>query len=453
MKKLRSLFLFLAAIFAAASAAVDILPRPGKATKDILIFPQLEAHYGDFQNFLHYWKDRPLYVNPAHRYEGNKFVYQTELSNLQHFLQAESYNIAGLTPLGGTMELLFDTAEKYDVKSMIMPGIYLPGIGSSSANKKTIVKVIKRAAASPKSFRINGKVVINSYEAASKKRTPEFVKNFMAEVRQETGDVFLFVADVKIPMQTFYQQHFMGSSRPAPDPVKIRELMEHLQGYLDAADGLYLGFCPRRNVYSMGKEYGFRYDEEYFKMLRPYIMELFSRPQNKGKVLGIISSLGYVNHFTGMINAQEYGSETFRKTFEDAMSMNPDFIVTFEWNEWNENTCFQPSVYKGAGYRRMIRYYQSLIDKSKKLTPLPGDDLSIPNMLFSYRYAYKFGDVMRFEMLNIPDGGAVLGDYKAQIVLKDVDGKVVHTLDEVSIKGDAFRAVTQTLPSEMFAAH
>ena len=152
-------FLLSCAVLASAVSAVNIPARPGKATNDVLIFPQLEAHYGDFQNFLHYWKDRPLYVNPAHRYEGNKFVYQTELSNLQHFLQAESYNIAGLSPLGGTMELLFDTAEKYDVKSKIMPGIYLPGTGSSSANAKTAIKVIKRANASSKSFRINGKVI------------------------------------------------------------------------------------------------------------------------------------------------------------------------------------------------------------------------------------------------------------------------------------------------------
>ena len=32
------------------SGKLQIPSRPGKATKDILIFPQLEAHYGDFQN-------------------------------------------------------------------------------------------------------------------------------------------------------------------------------------------------------------------------------------------------------------------------------------------------------------------------------------------------------------------------------------------------------------------
>ena len=438
------------------SGKLQIPSRPGKATKDILIFPQLEAHYGDFQNFLHYWKDRPLYVNPAHRYEGNKFTFNTEPSELKHIEQCISYNIAGLTPLGGlrTSEAIFDAAEKYDVKNfLIMPAVYLPGISySSSANIKNLCAVLKRAIRSNKVFRHNGKVVVNSYEAASPQRTPAKIKEILDTARKEVGDGFIFVADLKIPLTSFYRKHYLPNP-DRPDPVKVKEFVDMLQSYLDVCGGLYLGIAPRVSSYDQGGEYGTYYDGKFLDFIRPYIFEIYSRPQNKGKLLGVICTLGYVNHFSGMINAQEYGSETFRKSFESCLKLDPDFIVPFEWNEWNENTCFQPSVYKGAGYRRMIRYYQSLIDKSKKLTPLPGDDLSIPNMLFSYRYAYKLGDVMRFEMLNIPDGGAMLGDYKAQIVLKDVDGKVVHTLDEVSIKGDAFRAVTQTLPSEMFAAH
>ncbi|MBR7104321.1 MAG: hypothetical protein IKC65_05210 [Lentisphaeria bacterium] len=443
--------IILAGVFCAfltALGAVEIAQRPGKATKDILIFPQIQQHYGTFQNFLHYWKDRPLFVDPSHRYEGNKFTYTTVPSVLKHIELARSYNVAGLTPLGGSPDQLLDLAAKHKIKNfMVMPGVYLPGIASNSANPAFIHKIIRKAASSPYAFRINGKVVINSYEAASAKRTPAHIKKFLDDARKEVGDVFLFVTDVKIPLSIFHSKY---GTKPSQENIKT--LMAELQKYLDATDGLYIGYCPRKNVYEEGKEYGFRFDEQYFAMLRPYLLELFARPQNKGKVLGIISTLGYVNHFTGMINAQEYGSETFRKTFEGALSLNPDFIIAFEWNEWNENTCFQPSVYKGAGYRRMIRYYQSLFD-GKKLRPLPGDDQRIPNMLFSYRYALKYGDVMRFEMLNIPDGGNAGKSYKARIVLRDINGKVVHSLPETVISGREFKAVTQTLPSEKFAAY
>ena len=101
MRKIAASALAVLAVFTAAAGKLQITPRPGKATKNIQIFPQLEAHYGTFQNFMHYWKDRPLYVNPAHRYKGNEFTFNTEPSELKHIEQCKLYNVAGLTPLGG----------------------------------------------------------------------------------------------------------------------------------------------------------------------------------------------------------------------------------------------------------------------------------------------------------------------------------------------------------------
>ena len=151
-----------------SAPALEIAKRPGKATNEILIFPQLEAHYGTFQNFLHYWKDRPLYVNPAHRYEGNQFTFTTELSVMKQIELAKSYNVAGLSPLGGmsTSQGLFNAAEKNDVKDFrILPAVYLPGITYASAAKPAeLYKVLRRSIASNKVFRINGKgicIVLN----------------------------------------------------------------------------------------------------------------------------------------------------------------------------------------------------------------------------------------------------------------------------------------------------
>ena len=444
-------FLLAAALFAAVTApALEIARRPGKATKDILVFSQWQMQYGTFQNFLHYWKDRPLYVNPAHRYEGNDFDYVTDPSMQKNIELAKSYNIAGLSPLGGirNMGRLMDLAEKTDVQGFkVMPGVYLPGIAySSAATFKTFHAILERAMKSNKVFRINGKVVINSYESASRVLTPERLKTILDGARKAKGDGFLFIADMKIPGQ-YYYRHYDGS-KGNPDPAETKKFVDEMQAYLDVSDGLYLYTIGKKTVGAEGGEYGTCWDQAFFDHVKPLILELFARPRNKGKIMGAVCQLGYVNHFSGMINCQEYGSETFRKNFESVLSLNPDFIVTFEWNEWNENTCFCPSVYKGSGYRRMLRYYQSLID-GKKLVPLPGDDLSVPNLLLSYRYACKLGDVMRFELLNIPDGGPT-GAYKAQITLKDVKGKVVHTFDEVALDGKVMQAVTQTLPSEKF---
>ena len=132
---MKKLFLCAAALLAALTAlSLEIAKRPGKATKDTLIFSEWQMQYGTFQNFLHHWKDRPLYVNPAHRYEGNDFDYVTDPSMQKNIEIAKSYNIAGLSPLGGirNMGRLMDLAEKTDVQGFkVMPAVaghqLLPG--------------------------------------------------------------------------------------------------------------------------------------------------------------------------------------------------------------------------------------------------------------------------------------------------------------------------------------
>jgi hypothetical protein len=433
------------------AGAVEIPDRPGKASKGIAIFPQLQMQYGTFQNFLHFWKDRPLFIDRSHRYKGNNFSYQTEPSVLKDAELVKLYNIAGLTPLGNKrlQKNILDIFTRNKVKGvMIMPGIYPPSWrkGHSSSGIKNFIGTIRLIADSPFAYRINGKAVINSYEAT--KMQPSEWKELLKKARQQTGDKFLFVADMKIPGQRLYRKYKSAVARgKSLEPLR-KAYMDKLQSYLDVCDGIYF--------YGLGKEfdpdgeYGSHLDDQFFKFTRPIILQLMARPQNHGKILGVITQLGYVNHMSGMVNCAEFGSETFRKSFEAALSLNPDFIVPFEWNEWNENTCFIPSVYKGAGYRRIIRYYQSLIDK-KKLQPIPGDKLEIPNMLLSYRYSLKLGEVMRFEFLNIPDGGPAYS-YKAIIRLRSANGNVVYTSPTAEFSGGNFKALSFTVPTENFPA-
>ncbi len=443
-----ALCLFLAAV----SGALEIAERPGKATKEILFFPQQQPQYGFFQNFVHHWFDRPLYLNKSFRYEGNNFVYGTEKSILKHIEIAKSYNVAGLSSLSKPKltNLYYDAAEKYDIKDfMLMASVYLPGGIQLTASQDQVTETIRRAIASPKSFRVNGKVVVNSYESATAKITPEHVKNYLANTRKTVGDKFLFVIDAKMIIQEYYLYYY-DRNRKNPDPAKLKEMLDKIQSYLDVTDGLYIGFIGRKSAYNEGREYGTYFDEEFFRYIKPHILALLNKPQNKGKLFGTSCLIGYMNYFTGMVNPQEYGTESFRKMFEAAISYNPDFIIAFEWNEWNENTCFSPTVYKGETFRRIIRYYQSLYS-GKTLEPVEGDDHTVPNMVLSYRYLLKLGEVMRFEFLNVPDNGGFKGGYTAQLVLKDIDGNILHTFDRVRHDADKFKAVTFTLPSEKFA--
>ena len=75
--------------------AMEIPQRPGKVTKTIAIFPEQQVKYSMFQNFLHYWNDRPLYIDRTHRYPGNKFAYNTDASLFTDMQIARRYGISG----------------------------------------------------------------------------------------------------------------------------------------------------------------------------------------------------------------------------------------------------------------------------------------------------------------------------------------------------------------------
>lgn len=103
------------------------------------------------------------------------------------------------------------------------------------------------------------------------------------------------------------------------------------------------------------------------------------------------------------MNHGEYGTSTLRNIMRRVLKHNPDYVLFFEWNEANENTCFQPTVYSGQTVGRLIKYYSHL-SKGKPFAPYAGEDASIPNLTLSHRATLKPGEVLRFELLNIPDG-------------------------------------------------
>ena len=72
------------------------------------------------------------------------------------------------------------------------------------------------------------------------------------------------------------------------------------------------------------------------------------------------------------------------------MAARPDVILLPEWDEFNENTCFRPTVYGGTTTQRIMRYYEP--DQRVDPTPVPGDDTSIPNLILSARKCVTLGE-------------------------------------------------------------
>jgi len=448
-------FLFAAALIAVLrlAGATDIPRRPGKVTKTIAIFPEQQVKYSTFQNFLHYWNDRPLYIDRTHRYPGNKFAYNTDASLFTDMQIAQRYGISGLCPLSryALVKLVLDAADNhYSPDFSVLPSVYLTTRGyvdkMNDAEKENFFKIIEAALKSKSTWRVNGKAVINSYEAT--RLSPEGLKEVLDEAHKKFGDTFIFSACMMIPCQRLYLR-FTRNGRTLT-PEDIQWYTDTVQSYLDLCGGAY--FYGLGRSFDYDGEYGSRIDAEYFhKFFRPLAWKIMTDPRNKGKLFGILCSLGYVNNFSGRVNAGEYGTETLRESFEECLSLDPDYIVPFEWNEWNENTCFIPTIYKGSSIERLMKYFNSRIT-GKAPAPREGDDLTLPNAVLSYRYQLKLGEILRFELLTIPDGSPSFTG-KAELILKDgATGQVVKTIPLSFCNGE-YKAQTVELATEEFAPY
>lgn len=451
---MRKFFVFMLSGAALLAGAIDIPARKNKVNSTIDVLPQVEPHYGVYQNVLHFWKDRPLFMDRTLRYSGTKYQRMTPESIKSDIRILKRYQIPGFSILPGYnlldgLKMWYNTLDSLpQVPAKLMLAVYTPNQYPGKTNKGNfdyLYEYIKVAINSPKSYRIGGKVVVNSYEATLWK--PEQWKNKNAQLRSKLGDKFLFVADMKIPGQRFYQAY---SKKGKVTQAEINTYVNTLQQYLDACDGIYIYAIGKK--YDFKGEYGSRFDKKFFyDVWRPILWKVMNDPRNKGKLFGVVIQLGYVNHYSGMINCGEYGTETLRESFESALSLNPDFIIPFEWNELNENTCFLPTIYKGNSSETIMRYYQSLIEKRKPV-PRAGDDFSLPNAILSYRYQLKYGEPLRMELLTVPDGSPSFTG-KATIRLKDTNGKTVKTIGPWIVKHGEYQAQTEVLPSESFSDH
>ena len=93
-------------------------------------------------------------------------------------------------------------------------------------------------------------------------------------------------------------------------------------------------------------------------------------------------------------------------------------------DEENENTHFRPTVCNGFSAARILRYFA---DRSvgRALDVLPGDDVTIPNLIVSYRKSLVAGEPIEVEVRNVPDGTFKGVAFDVAFAWCDRDGKVV----------------------------
>lgn len=385
-------------------------------TERTLVFSRSQMKYGLERNYDHVWIDRPLFVNRAYRVPQK---YMTPLPSYKRILEeVVQYDIDGLAFFPETKGRMgiFELHEQAGVEGVGLLPEFLPAYGGKSFEPK--LEILQRALKSPHAPRVNGKLLITSYAAEA--YTPEKWDELLSALRERVGDTFVF-----LPTLT----NVVALSQPfnAGEPItraEIEKAKAHLRRWLDVCDGIYFNYpAAFRNAdHTFNAAF-------YREIFVPVFKSVLSEPAYRNKYLGLSAYKSHMN--ADRTNSlHEDGTRTLRASFEIAMQARPDVIILPEWDEFNENTCFRPTIYGSTSTQRILRYYMSKI-KSKAPTPVPGDDMTMPNLILSTRKIVTLGEDMMIELLNVPD--AAEGDsYVVELELQDEAGNTVHRFDAVT---------------------
>ncbi|MCM8818114.1 MAG: LamG domain-containing protein [Candidatus Omnitrophica bacterium] len=399
------------------------------------VFTRTQAKYGIERNYMGRWTDRPLHLDKLLR--NTKYVlnpYESFLKDMK--MIKDIYDLDGFAFFPETKDrtILYDYVEKADIKDFKLLTEFLP-----SQNIEEKGKILERAKNCPFSFRINDKIVITSYNAHS--LTPKQWDNILEELRSKNVADFVFLPALSLGVR--FIQDFQ--KRIPIDEIDINKEKENLKAYANICDGLYYHWPAAFKTIER------TFDREYYeKFFIPIYKSILSQPEYKNKYFGLSGVLSHSNPSLS-IGIEEDNTKTLRYSFEAAMEAKPDVIVLPEWDEQNENTCIRPTVYNSFSTGRILRYYMSKI-KGKEPTPIPGDDLNIPNLIISYRKIIVLGEKLKIELLNVPDA-SISEKYKVILILKDEKGNTVDKFEPVEFTTSILSDKTYIIPSEKYSKY
>ncbi|NUP99277.1 MAG: hypothetical protein HUU35_05415, partial [Armatimonadetes bacterium] len=399
------------------------------------VFASSQVKYGLYQNYLHRYLDRPLLMDRATRGPG----VLTEASFHKIIGHTRLYGLDGLSILIGTAGMVdrYERALAAADSSGQASFVVMPRLGVSR-DITWLDRTLKAALASPHTFRVGGKVLCGGY--SSDRLPPAEIAAMLKDLRAIHGDTFLFCGEFDRPFGLAFEEHRRQGQVSAATTEQVRAT---LRSYLEVADGLFL--FP-----SMYRTPERRFDADFYRNYTiPVVRGILAEEPYREKYLGAGAVTGYFNFMTGSTLSED-GTKTLRRSFEAAVSASPDFIDLPEWDELNEHTCLEPTITNSFSTQRIIKYYQH-VQSAEPPQPNPGDDLTIPNLVVSYRKALTLGEKLEIELLNVPDGQGQ--PYRVQVALLDPAGQTVCELPAEDLAADVLADVTWSVATETLAGH
>ena len=312
-------------------------------------------------------------------------------------------------------------------------------------HEKTEMESFGKAICNPQGVRIGDKTLVLSYWT-DKHNTPEQVKAKLDAVRKRWGDRFVFVPDIQRVANYKLRNAVRENGRLDAD---MRERLKNtFRDYLRVADGIYAG-----ETHMMARhENGVRaFDHAFYREIASLMRETVDEPEFAGrKLLGLSALAGHENAYMRGCNTSHDGTRTLRRSFSVAASVDPDFIMIPEWDEYNENTCIAPTLYNSFSAERILR---CLADSHRGEKPhvRPGDDTSVPNLVVSYRKSLSPGEDLCVETVNVPDG-TWSGKVRCKVDIVGEGGAVLAASEPMELSADSLSEARYTFPAARLAA-
>ena len=428
-------------------SAIEIGPRR-RLAKETLLFAEFQVKYGVFHDYLHEWIDRPLFWDRALR--PDTFQYETQDSLAIHAREMRNAGLDGLNmfALKGRTKDISKFRDWLNGRGFadfsILPTLGYGDDGQRRADISTFVEALTIAKADPTFPRINGKLIVPTYNYRMFK--PDEHKEIIGKLEEQLGKgTFSICGDIDGGLVYELQQAFKKNGKLTD--AEQAKLEQGLRDVLAVADGVQVTVAGYERPYD--GQYGTLYDLSFFDAcLVPAFEKVYAQPEFAKKILGFYVLQGYVNHMSGNVNSEE-GTGTLRRFLKSVTRTNPDYLMFFEWNEVNENTMFQPTVRGGRTAPRIMKWYSWLL-KGQTPEPYADDDTSVPPLALSYRAVVKPGEELHFEILNIPDG-VYKKEMKVQLELCRNDGSTVTEFPVETMKAGRFGVIDYQVDTVKFS--
>lgn len=409
-----------AMLVAAFCVEARVLPKT-------LILPQCEFYPLREQDrgYLYRYTDQPLLIDPdlpedpphpkfetrRHRFWGEWFS-QADWNRAQEIGKDCGFDGFGFFPRPHRVRY-WDAMEVSPVSDFLS----VPIAHNYSADGSDLSKWFGYAVNSTKGYRVNGKALILSYRFANS-NPPERLKMKMEKMRREFGDTFMFVCDVS---KILNPDEALEKGRLSDKTVeKYKDL---LRSYLRVCDGVMVG--DGFSIMRFDRDERVFFSSHYRQIVR-LMKDVVNEPEFRGrKLLGLSAIITHQNPTVEFWTANEDGLRTMTESLQIACEAEPDIILLPEWDEFNENSCVGPTLANGYSVKRILRYCRARLEKTSP-TPVEGDDVSIPNLIVSYRRNVSPGERLEVDVLNVPDGSRA-GRIEVKVEILDAQGRLLHS--------------------------